>query len=144
VSAKHRWYYADANGCRVGTMICTACRKPIESGLFRYRETERADLPAHRACTEFDPQWAVIDQCATESEARYLKMQPIRDAFPDCDDDDALNKIAELQSELTTLRAQQNRYRDAMARAVQSLSEPTGFSPNDALRTLLLTLRDET
>lgn len=55
------WWYSEAPGHRVGTMICTACRMAIESGDFRYRETDRAYLPQHRACSEDDPRWVKLD-----------------------------------------------------------------------------------
>ena len=55
------WRYDEAETRKVGTMICTACRKPITTGSFRYRETESAFLPQHRECSADDPNWAKMD-----------------------------------------------------------------------------------
>lgn len=43
-------------------MICTDCQKPITSGDFRYRETDDAYKPQHRACSESDPGWETYDK----------------------------------------------------------------------------------
>lgn len=55
-----QWTYTNAAVCTVSDMICTACRKPIERGQYRYRETDDAYLPQHRACSTSDPAWAKI------------------------------------------------------------------------------------
>lgn len=55
------WHYAIAPGTRAGLMVCTVCRKPIESGQFRYHSTKEAHFPQHRACSESDPRWKYLD-----------------------------------------------------------------------------------
>jgi len=70
MTRRYRWNYADAATSRVGLMICTACRKPIGTGLFRYRETDDAYLPQHQACCEADPKWAAID-AASEAKQKH-------------------------------------------------------------------------
>jgi hypothetical protein len=42
-------------------MVCTACGRPIVEGQFRYRETEEAYLPQHRACSKEDKRWTQLD-----------------------------------------------------------------------------------
>src|SRR5690348_1525425 len=56
---KH-WEYSELPST-VGLMVCTACHKPITEGQYRYRETEAAYLPQHRACSISDPRWAQMD-----------------------------------------------------------------------------------
>lgn len=60
------WEYSDAAFNKCGLMICTACRKKIASGQFRYRETDEAYLSQHRECSSDDPQWAKIDAEASK------------------------------------------------------------------------------
>lgn len=67
--ARH-WKYANAETTRVGRMVCTACHKPIETGRFRFRETEDAFLPQHEACCSDDPQWARLDREAARRNRR--------------------------------------------------------------------------
>lgn len=59
--AKH-WDYADAATSTTGLMVCTACRKKITEGQYRYRETEAEYLTQHRACCTADPMWAKMDK----------------------------------------------------------------------------------
>ena len=61
MSKNHHWMYARAESQKVGTMVCTACSRPIKSGQYRYRETEAAYLPQHRKCSEGDNNWAKLD-----------------------------------------------------------------------------------
>ena len=61
MSKNHRWNYTRAENQQMGTMVCTACSRPIKSGQYRYRETEAAYLPQHRKCSEFDNQWIKLD-----------------------------------------------------------------------------------
>lgn len=56
-----KWSYANAATSTHGTMICTACRKPVESGEYRVRETRDAYKVQHRACSADDPAWAARD-----------------------------------------------------------------------------------
>jgi len=70
--SKKQWHYADAATSKVGKMICTACTKPILAGLYRYRETEDAYLPQHKACSSSDPRWSVLDAC-DEHRAAFAK-----------------------------------------------------------------------
>ena len=65
---KHNWKYANAQNVNVGCMVCTHCQKPITSGDFRYRETDEAYKPQHRACSESDSGWDAYDQKNTEVE----------------------------------------------------------------------------
>lgn len=77
MSNKFRWMYADRANRSVGTMICTHCQKPIKSGEYRYRETEDAYLPQHRACSEADPKWAELDK-----ERAALAKEQAREPLP--------------------------------------------------------------
>ena len=56
-----KWHYATAPSSQHGTMICTACKKKIESGDYRVRETAAAYMPQHRKCSESDKHWKAID-----------------------------------------------------------------------------------
>jgi hypothetical protein len=75
---KRSWNYASAENTRVGTMICTACRIPIENGEYRYRETEDAYLPQHRACSEQDEGWKFRDK------QKAINIQKARQYLADC------------------------------------------------------------
>lgn len=57
-----RWTYSDATIQRVSSMVCTVCRQKIVDGAFRFRETEDAYLPQHKACCSDDPEWAAIQR----------------------------------------------------------------------------------
>jgi hypothetical protein len=72
MAKNHHWRYADAASCKVGLMRCTYCGKRITAGSFRYRETEEAYLPQHRACSENDPKWAELDR---ENKIRTTRMR---------------------------------------------------------------------
>ena len=61
MSKNHHWTYTHAEIQQMGTMVCTACSRPIKSGQYRYRETEAAYLPQHRKCSESDKQWGKMD-----------------------------------------------------------------------------------
>lgn len=65
----YRWEYAQTPGQEVGLMICTSCQKKITEGQYRYRETEEAYLPQHRACSASDPKWAQLDSEAARNVA---------------------------------------------------------------------------
>lgn len=54
-------------------MVCTHCHKPIMSGDFRYRETDEAYKPQHRACSESDSGWEAYDQANAVPELKPLK-----------------------------------------------------------------------
>lgn len=62
--------YTDASGSQHGLMVCGACHRKIETGPYRYRETEEAFIVHHRACSESDPEWAKQDQ---ENAARLAR-----------------------------------------------------------------------
>lgn len=66
MSKNNHWMYARAESQQMGTMVCTACSRPIKSGQYRYRETEAAYLPQHRKCSEVDDQWAKMDALKAE------------------------------------------------------------------------------
>lgn len=94
---KKDWCYSDASDTQVGLMICTACRKKIESGEFRYRETEEAYLPQHRSCCADDPGWKAVDEATaaferdrdramTDDEIDALKEDILEDASWDSRD----------------------------------------------------------
>lgn len=76
-----QWMYSDTPGHQVGLMICTACRGKIESGEFRYRETEDAYLPQHRACSESDPEWPRLDKKRNDRLAFFARREAALQAF---------------------------------------------------------------
>jgi hypothetical protein len=76
-----QWTYTDALGQQVGLMICTACHKPIDSGEYRFRETEEAYLPQHRECSANDPCWAQVDKRRREQAAFFAKRKAALQAF---------------------------------------------------------------
>lgn len=76
-----RWNYSHAEICRVGTMICTACRQKINDGMFRYRETDDAYLPQHKACCADDPEWAHIETRRQKQEAYFVRRKDALQAF---------------------------------------------------------------
>jgi hypothetical protein len=66
-----RWTYSDASICTAGTMVCTACRKPITEGAFRYRENDAGFLTQHKACCLDDLEWKLIEKRQREYAAFY-------------------------------------------------------------------------
>ena len=82
-----RWYYSDASYCKVGSMVCTHCKKKIAEGEFRYRETPDEYLPQHRDCSESDPNWAKMDAEKAEALKVHVPTSPaevakiIKEAF---------------------------------------------------------------
>ena len=71
MTRRRDWRYGVAPGQQVGLMICTACRTKIETGEFRYRETEEAYLPQHKQCSLGDPEWVKMEQRQREYAAFY-------------------------------------------------------------------------
>jgi hypothetical protein len=67
--AKKYWRYADAKNTSTGNMICYICNKKIESGKYKYYETETEYRNAHKQCTINDPKWEAIKR----KELKYLK-----------------------------------------------------------------------
>jgi len=57
-----RWTYSDASITTAGTMVCTACRKPITEGAFRYRQNDAGFLTQHKACSLDDLEWKQIER----------------------------------------------------------------------------------
>jgi len=57
-----RWIYSDASITTAGTMVCTACRKPITEGAFRYRQNDAGFLTQHKACSLDDLEWKQIEK----------------------------------------------------------------------------------
>ena len=94
-----RYTYSDASICQVSNMICVSCRKPILEGAFRFRETEDACLPQHRACTSQDPEWAATDHRqqlhAAYAARRRLALRKFIEEFGEPDED----LVAEIVSE---------------------------------------------
>lgn len=78
-----RWMYSDAAVQRVGAMICTACRGKIADGAFRFRETEEAYLPQHKACCSDDPEWARIAQRRQDQDGFHARRQAALQVFVD-------------------------------------------------------------
>jgi len=78
---KHDWSYANSETCKVGRMICTACKQPILIGQFRYRETEEAYLPQHRHCSLNDKQWRKLDTQDVAYEEYHRRRQLAYDKF---------------------------------------------------------------
>lgn len=68
------WNYASAETHQVSDMICTACRKPIDNGEFRYRETDAGYFPQHRACSSDDVNWSRSDAKRAAQIAFYADM----------------------------------------------------------------------
>lgn len=77
----HHWDYADTAGQRVGLMVCTACGRSIDSGQYRYRETEDAYLPQHRACSAQDPHWGLLDKRAADRSSKLAEIQADANAY---------------------------------------------------------------
>jgi hypothetical protein len=70
---KKRWTYSDASICTAGTMVCTACRKPIVEGAFRYRENDAGFLTQHKACSLDDLEWKQIEKRQEEYAAYHAR-----------------------------------------------------------------------
>jgi hypothetical protein len=68
------WQYADDATSHHGLMRCCSCGNPIK-GPYRVREKNDAYVTQHRACSEFDPQWAVMDR---QAEKRQRKAEQLR------------------------------------------------------------------
>lgn len=93
--AKH-WTYTDAVGQQVSDMICTACHQPIKSGEYRFRETDDAYLPQHRACSMDDPQWARIDEKQRQRDAFFASRKAALQKFVNdfgAPDDDLIDEV---------------------------------------------------
>lgn len=80
---RKEWSYAQTPGTRVGLMICTGCNKPITDGDFRYRETEEAYLPQHRACCASDPHWGEVDTKREDNNFSSWVLEKLRDLVSD-------------------------------------------------------------
>lgn len=90
------WSYTDAAGQQVSDMICTACHQPIKSGEYRFRETDDAYLPQHRACSSADPQWARIDEKCRQRDAFYARRKAALQTFVNefgAPDDDLIDEV---------------------------------------------------
>lgn len=74
MSKAYQWEYSNASYQKVGLMICTACRKQILTGEYRFRETEEAYLPQHRSCCESDPAWKKSDEQEVVRKKRLFDM----------------------------------------------------------------------
>ncbi len=59
--SKKVFRYADSRMCRTGLMICGACGKSIDSGMYRYRDAGEKYVNHHRACSLDDPKWSEMD-----------------------------------------------------------------------------------
>lgn len=72
--------YADASTSSHGTMICTACSKPISTGPYRYRQKFKkhdwAYQAQHRACSASDRGWIKWDE---QIAARPSRLPPLAD-----------------------------------------------------------------
>jgi hypothetical protein len=75
------WNYTDAAGQQVSDMICTACHRKIVDGEYRFRETDDAYLPQHRACSAADPQWARIDDKRRQRDRFFARRKDALQAF---------------------------------------------------------------
>lgn len=88
---KKNWKYAQAETRKCGTMICTHCKQPISSGDYRYYETEEAFHCQHRACSEQDLTWAMLDKRVVEHIAGLRQKLDEYKTFRDRWDEVALN-----------------------------------------------------
>jgi hypothetical protein len=74
MSRRKRYYrYTNAATSSTGIMVCSVCRKAITEGEYRYFDNGDAYINQHRACTESDAQWALMDHQRIEGMARYSK-----------------------------------------------------------------------
>jgi hypothetical protein len=76
-----RWDYSDASICTAGTMVCTACRKPITEGAFRYRQIDQGYLTQHKACSLDDLEWKLIEKRQQEYAAFYERRKAALQAY---------------------------------------------------------------
>jgi hypothetical protein len=76
-----RWDYSDASICTAGTMVCTACRKPITEGAFRYRENDAGFLTQHKSCSLEDLEWKQIEKRQQEYAAYHARRKAALQAF---------------------------------------------------------------
>lgn len=75
-----RRMYMKAEGARCGIMLCSNCGKPIASGWYSVKQNPEGEYRAHlhRACSEDDLQWQVID-------AHHAQQEEIKkDFIEDC------------------------------------------------------------
>jgi hypothetical protein len=59
---KRNYHYTDAARAAIGIMVCSVCRKAITEGEYRYFDNGDAYINQHRACTEDDAEWALMDR----------------------------------------------------------------------------------
>lgn len=87
-----RWTYSDASICTAGVMVCTACRKPITEGAFRYfKDDAKGYVTQHKACSLDDLEWKQIEkrqqEYAAYHERRRAALRAYIDEFGAPDDD---------------------------------------------------------
>ncbi|MBB4004439.1 hypothetical protein [Aurantimonas endophytica] len=73
--------YENASTSRHGLMVCNVCSQSIDEGDYRCRETEEAYITQHRACSQDDPQWAVLDRQRANHAARQERLAEAATAF---------------------------------------------------------------
>lgn len=66
---KRSYSYENAATVSLGRMICTTCHEKIFTGKFRSYELPDVYVVQHRACSDHDPQWAVLDKEEDERKA---------------------------------------------------------------------------
>jgi hypothetical protein len=86
--SKKNWSYCDGNGCQYVNMSCTACRKPITEGAFRYCKKGIYDEQTqyqHKGCSSADPYWAQreleMKQAIAFTRERLAAYMAFRDAW---------------------------------------------------------------
>jgi hypothetical protein len=66
MSKRKNWEYANALTSKHGSMICTHCKKAIETGDYRYAQVTKGHdweyVTQHRVCSKDDSQWAERDE----------------------------------------------------------------------------------
>lgn len=104
--AKKNWNYCDGPGCMYVNMVCTACRKPITHGAFRYCEIGLYGNTMHyqhKACSTADPTWAERELQMKQDIAFARERLAAYMAFRDTWHEPALNAhIEELTNYLTS------------------------------------------
>jgi hypothetical protein len=77
-----RWTYSDASICTAGVMVCTACRKPIKEGAFRYLKNDATGyVTQHKACSLDDLEWKHIAKRQEEYAAYHERRKAALQAF---------------------------------------------------------------
>lgn len=114
MSKKKHWQYSHVASSSCGTMICTACKKEISRGEFRYHyHDEKGYSCQHRKCSQSDENWAILDAESAEKRKKDEERLKAYIEFREKWDEEALDEeIASMKHYLTLGEPSEDESRD--------------------------------